>query len=144
MEFDKTRVFTALNADELKIGSKVIVANNLGSLKARVDEYYDNGDDTYIRTIKSIEIEDCEKRFEVSTIVGGYSTVYCGLVYLISEAEPIKCEDLKIGDILSFDETEEFMVLGIRRLEHGTLVYLPGYGWATNENLTNFYKKEQK
>ena len=141
MEFDKNGVYTALNADELKVGSKVIVANNLGSLKARVDEYYDNGDDTYIRTIKSIETEDCEKRFEVSTIVGGYSTVYCGLVYLISEAEPIKCKDLKIGDILSFGETD-FMVLGIRRFEHGALVFLPDYGWVTDENLTNFRKKE--
>ena len=142
MEFDKNGVYTALNADELKVGSKVIVANNLGSLKARVDEYYDNGDDTYIRTIKSIETEDCEKRFEVSTIVGGYSTVYCGLVYLISEAEPIKCKDLKIGDILSFGETD-FMVLAIRKLEYGsTLVYLPSYEWCTNENLTNFRKKE--
>ena len=33
MEFDKSRVFTALNADELKPGDKVIVANTIGHLK---------------------------------------------------------------------------------------------------------------
>lgn len=33
MKFDKNKVFTALNADELPIGSKVIVADNLASLK---------------------------------------------------------------------------------------------------------------
>ena len=31
MEFDKNRVYTALNADELKVGSTVIVANDLRS-----------------------------------------------------------------------------------------------------------------
>jgi len=33
MEFDKSKVYTTLNADELKIGSKVIVADDLGTLK---------------------------------------------------------------------------------------------------------------
>ena len=37
MEFDKNKVYTALNADELKVGSKVIVANYLESLKAQVE-----------------------------------------------------------------------------------------------------------
>ena len=33
MQFDKSRVYTALNADELKIGSKVILADRLSLLK---------------------------------------------------------------------------------------------------------------
>ena len=37
MEFDKSRVYTALNADELKIGSKVILGNTLSELKEAVE-----------------------------------------------------------------------------------------------------------
>lgn len=36
MEFDESRVYTTLNADELKIGSTIIVADNLMELKHRV------------------------------------------------------------------------------------------------------------
>ena len=36
MEFDKTRVYTALNADELKVGSRVIIGNTIEELKNRV------------------------------------------------------------------------------------------------------------
>ena len=32
MEFDKSRVYTALNADELKVGCKVIIADDIASL----------------------------------------------------------------------------------------------------------------
>lgn len=37
MEFDKSRVYTALNADELKIGSKCIFANCLADLMDAVE-----------------------------------------------------------------------------------------------------------
>ena len=38
MEFDKSRVYTALNADELKIGSKCIFADTIKGLKCRIDD----------------------------------------------------------------------------------------------------------
>lgn len=38
MEFDKSRVYTALNADELEVGSKVIVADTLQGLKDRLNK----------------------------------------------------------------------------------------------------------
>ena len=37
MEFDKSRVFSAVNADELPIGSKVILGNTLSELKEAVE-----------------------------------------------------------------------------------------------------------
>lgn len=37
MEFDKSRVYTVLNADELQIGSKVILGNTLSELKEAVE-----------------------------------------------------------------------------------------------------------
>lgn len=38
MEFDKSRVYTALNADELEVGSTVIVADTLQGLKDRLNK----------------------------------------------------------------------------------------------------------
>ena len=38
MKFDKSRVYTALNADELKVGSKVIVADSVRALKNAVKD----------------------------------------------------------------------------------------------------------
>lgn len=40
MEFDKSRVFSAVNADELKVGSKCIFANNVFTLKDHVRNNY--------------------------------------------------------------------------------------------------------
>ncbi|EMB37583.1 hypothetical protein E4N99_10175 [Treponema denticola] len=37
MEFDKSRVYTAVNADELKIGSRCIFANTILSLREEVE-----------------------------------------------------------------------------------------------------------
>ena len=38
MEFDKSRVYTALNADELEIGSKVLLSDNLTDLEIQIEE----------------------------------------------------------------------------------------------------------
>lgn len=75
MEFDKSRVYTALNADELKIGSKCIFANNIGSLKCKVEEGTD------IRPIVQILNDAYERRFKTD-VRGEYP-----FAYLISEPE---------------------------------------------------------
>ena len=38
MEFDKSRVYTTLNADDLKIGSKVLLSDNLTDLEIQIEE----------------------------------------------------------------------------------------------------------
>ena len=38
MEFDKSRVYTAVNADELKVGSKCIFADTVKALRKKVQE----------------------------------------------------------------------------------------------------------
>ena len=38
MKFDKSKVYTALNADELKVGSKCIFADTVKGLKRRIDD----------------------------------------------------------------------------------------------------------
>ena len=79
MEFDKSRVYTALNADELEVGSMVIVANSLYVLKDRLNKSASNK--KYTIRIKSILPETEMHRFK--TFWGG---VY-PLAYLISPPE---------------------------------------------------------
>lgn len=64
MEFDKSRVYTALNANELEVGSKVIVADSLQALKDRLNKSASNQD--YISRIKSILPETEMYRFKTS------------------------------------------------------------------------------
>ncbi len=72
MEFDKSKVYTALNADELKPGSKVICADNMEILKDHV-----NYDDR-ICVLDYIQSEDCRNRFFANS-------ASWNLAYLISE-----------------------------------------------------------
>lgn len=77
MKFDKARVYTALNADELKVGSKVICGNTLMELKKNVHYAED------IKHLKRINDEFKEYRF------------YCGadsysLAYLIEVPDNIE------------------------------------------------------
>ena len=75
MEFQKERVFTALNADELKVGSKVFAANSIDMLKRKVHDEND------IYEVKKILEEGYERRFQLDHD-GTYP-----FVYLISESE---------------------------------------------------------
>ena len=59
MEFDKSRVYTAVNADELRAGDKVIVANSLYYLKKQVEE------DDVTDEIMYIATDTNDKRFRV-------------------------------------------------------------------------------
>ena len=79
MEFDKSRVYTALNADELEVGSMVIVADSLQGLKDRVNK--SASDEDYISRIGSILPETAIHRFK--TLWGGEYP----LAYLISPPE---------------------------------------------------------
>lgn len=153
MKFDKSRVYTALNADELPIGSKVIVADNLESLKKKVAKVAAFCDENaiayiaYITEVCDIVSENCEKRFKI--VERSYDRClysHYGLAYLVAEPESnhIKCEELKIGDIIS-DGDLDYMVLGVHR-SNGIVsdVFLPCIGWRDNANLKNFHKKEEQ
>lgn len=60
MEFDKSRVYTAVNADELPIGSKCYFACDLGMLKILVSK----NDDSKTTILKTIANENLRARFE--------------------------------------------------------------------------------
>ena len=74
MEFNKSRVYTTLNADELKVGSKCIFADDLGSLKDFVYE----GSEKHTYTLVKIKSSYYEKRF-----CNGYGDF--ALAYLVEE-----------------------------------------------------------
>ena len=150
MKFDKSRVYTAINADELPIGSKVIVADNLASLKKKVAAFYDDENAiAYITEVCDIIPENCEKRFKiVERYYDRCLYSYYGLAYLVAEPEPkpnhiikikCKCETFKIGDILT-DGNIDYMILGIDRSSDS--VYLPYIGWCNY--FRKFHKKESK
>jgi len=104
MEFDKSKVFTALNADELKVGSKVICADNLYALKFSVDN------ELYITTLGEILPEDCMLRFRTK------EGEDCALAYLVEplEEKKLKVSDLKLGDIVRHKSRNlEYLVTGI-------------------------------
>lgn len=77
MEFDKSRVYTAVNADELPIGSICIFANTLGDLRTYVEC------DCAKCTFKVVADEHEEARF------GNEQDLFWCLAYLIEPpAEP--------------------------------------------------------
>lgn len=86
MEFDASRVYTSMNADKLKVGSKVVVADSVMDLKRKVS------DDEY-EVLTAILAEDSTYRFRVDT-----RTAYC-LAYLVKE-KSLEWQDVQIGDVL--------------------------------------------
>lgn len=72
MEFDKTKVYTALNADELKAGDKVFVADDIARLRDEV-EIGKN-----VEVIKEVLVESQPCRFR--TNAGVLSNAFAYLV----------------------------------------------------------------
>lgn len=119
MKYYKCRVYTALNADELEVGSKVCVAKNIHALKDMVST------DTAF-TLVEIANEDRQDRFVAERL--GIDKHPCRaaftLAYLIEPPKkpPKKLEwtDLKPGDIISLKYSDanvdkSCLVLEIRR-----------------------------
>lgn len=72
MIFDKSRVYTALNADELQIGSKVILSNTLSELKEAVEVEKEEA----IQNLAIIHEEDIMLRFTGDKYHSGYTLAY--------------------------------------------------------------------
>lgn len=145
MEFDKSRVFTSVNADELKDGSKVIVADSIYELKKKVSSSSSN---QYIVMLDRVNSDNFDKRFRVQTYSACHledNDIYTdyNLAYLISEPEEKKLEwtDLKIGDIITNGE-RSYLVTGIdKKGECGSHIYC-GNDWITDGELNNWKKVE--
>ena len=83
MEFDKSRCYSAINADELKAGDKVIVADSLGFLRQEVER------GNYIEPLRKVLDESHLQRFKTP------SGADWGLAYLVERKE--NCTNCKEG-----------------------------------------------
>ena len=143
MEFDTKRVYTAVNADKLKVGSKVICADDLRTLKELVEKAKSEDDEDWIEKLEKVRGENSEFRF--TTFHSDYN-----LAYLISEPEEkkLKWTDLKIGDVIKQKEgTYTTMVVSIdTREENGTgksiSHILAGDTWLDDDDLEYWEKVE--
>lgn len=72
MKFDKSRVYTAVNADELAIGSKVILGDTLSELKEAVEVEKEEA----IQTLAIIRGENEVLRFTGDKYHSGYTLAY--------------------------------------------------------------------
>ena len=135
MEFDLSRVYTAVNADELKVGSRCIFANNLDSLKCKVEEGTD------IRPIVQILDNSYERRFNTNC-TGSYP-----LAYFVSEPNSLKWTDLKVGDIIvTRRRVMEVDKSDITRMhiKMNTIDSSVFDEWITDEDLASNWEKEEK
>ena len=80
MQFDKSRVYTAVNADELPMGSKCIFADTLGALSAKVqsEEYKD-----FITILKRIYNDGFYNRFDTG------DDLFCFAYLIESSSKPM-------------------------------------------------------
>lgn len=133
MVFDKSRVYTAVNADELQIGSKIIGADTLGILKSQVEQ----GADTLI--LKEIKPEEYQHRFRcVKEDLVSYDN--WGMVYLVEEPSSLKWTDLKVGDVIQRDGIS-FMVVGKDEVSDTHMhIFIGGTQWLSDEALKAYRK----
>ena len=132
MEFDKSKVYTAVNADELKVGSKVIVANDLAHLRVFVH-------DNVSCVLEKVLDEEITCRF-VANEGEPYS-----LAYLVSEPEEKKLEwtDLKVGNVIRTKDGKNIrMVTGIDNTE-GNRHICTTY-WLSDKELEEWEKVEER
>ena len=79
MEFDKSKVYTALNTDEVKTGSKGYFANNIANLKDKVEL-------SNLSLFEVTEILDESDKFRFKSEVTGE---LFNLFYLVEEPKEI-------------------------------------------------------
>lgn len=93
MNFDKSKVYTALNADELQLGSKIIVADTIGELKSSVS----NNENPK----ELLKIDNDYTQYRFGTGCSSYA-----FAYLVDKSKcvELKWTDLKVGDIIRYNE----------------------------------------
>ena len=130
MEFDKLKVYTTLNADELKVGSKVICADDLASLKEQVNL------EPYVCTLTRVCDENSTYRFATDS---GSQYV---LAYLVSEEKKLKWTDLKLGDVIRKKYEDGYRSAIVIRFDTYSTEKHIGLGdeWLTDKDLENWEK----
>lgn len=136
MEFDKNRVYTALNADEVKVGSLVICADDMDALQRRVKQR-----DGFIYKLEKVLSKEVPSRFQCR-LFGIFK--FC---YFVSEPKTreLKWTDLKIGDIVRniSDPSVICLITGfVDSTTRHTHIQIGG-SWIPDEALENWEKVEE-
>lgn len=138
MTFDKSRVYTAVNADELKIGSECMFADSLGELRAYVECDYTED------VLKGIEGEHEEERF-ISEQGSGWH-----LAYLIeppaekkykpfeSVEEAMKAIKAHGGWVKDSERNRTLLVHAYENNDKGRNLMV-GFSWASLEDLYEIF-----
>ena len=118
MEFDKSKVYTVVNADELKVGSKCIFADTVKGLRRKVEE-----DANCVETFYRLYNNGCDDSFV------GNDCAYCYAYLIEPPAEPKykpfesaekAMESIKKhgGWIKSKDGNKSFFITGFNKKEN--------------------------
>ena len=132
MEFDKTRVYSAYNADEVKVGSKGYFADSISDLKKKVDE------GSELLTLTKIYGEESATRFAITSI-----SSYI-LFYLVEEPEEKVYRPYNDTAEIPGGALHKIVVSsdGTRLLiiaEEDKRVYLGPQGWVSLLDLYQYY-----
>lgn len=129
MEFDKSKVYTALNADEVKPGSRVFVADNLTALKRKVKENL--LEDLF--TLNKVLSAESSYRFRTE------NTDFM-LCYLVSEPEGLHWTKLKIGDVIqNASKGKVRQVTGLDSFDKDCHIFAGE--WLSDKELANDWEK---
>ena len=133
MEFDIKRVYSAVNADEVKAGSMCFFANSLGRLRDEVEAL-----DTNPEELQIINDEYSHNRFVTSS---GLKYSFC---YLVSEPEEkkLKWTDLKIGDIIRKKAGTSTGIVTNITDGSNVVCHIFAGEWLNNEELEEWEKVE--
>ena len=118
MEFDKSKVYTVLNKDKLKVGSSVYLADNLGNLQSKVEDC----DESPV-ILGSIGDEYDQYIFAADGEADEYA-----LAYLVSELNKanmytsFNADELSIGDKVVVGDTLEEINKGLAAKNYSTVV----------------------
>lgn len=139
MKFDINKVYTCVNADKIKIGSKIAVANSLEDLKYIVV----NNETDYIGKLTEILSGHRLHRFKTDTVHRLDSDSTWALAYLIKEPESLIWTDINVGDVLVKDNVE-YLVLSKNYNDVVRHIFVAEVGYITDSDLSNYTKKEIK
>lgn len=130
MEFDVSRVYTAVNADELKVGSKVIVADTLAELKTKVE--------ADANPVPLLGIEPDTRLYRFISIYPRNA-----LAYLVDAPKPLKWTDLKIGDVIRKGNLTAMITSIDSDAEEDDMHIYAGDYWYRDDELGEWRKVEQ-
>lgn len=138
MEFNKDKVYTALNADELKVGSKVAASDNIATLKEKVER-------NDFRILTAILAEHAKYRFRTVKFINDAATVDFIYAYLVSEPEEkkLKWQDLKIGDVIRCKFTGiKYLITAVDSREHVVSHIFIDDSWISDDAISFGYEKD--